>query len=321
MLKKRAIAIVEKGTNYFFHVQAVSKINYDSNYAEFYKASIFEEDLNYLKENKNLFLFGNGNPFSILTDTYLFTPAQLNLDSEDKLTEYFELLGFCIREGDIKALYERYNEDYEKVEMLLGKGYRDRLRGNIISIKSECADRAFKIADILKRNFNSFEKLVWNNERVKLEACANHLNNRLAGPDIIKRLETFVGLEYKTELFRVALCSANGNGPDCNDLGYDKNLHFYDIDIAYLVRLIQHEICIRIISPLRKFYSEYDSFTVFDAFESLAKFYNYQVFGGDLPYFEDFKIFYIYGEIWTSKGNLKPEELLSLAFVEYNRLS
>jgi len=76
-MSKRVIAKVEKGVNYFFHIQAVAKINYNSEYAEKYKNSVYTEDLDYLKRNKDLFLFGNGKIFSVFTVLYLFLPSLL----------------------------------------------------------------------------------------------------------------------------------------------------------------------------------------------------------------------------------------------------
>jgi hypothetical protein len=72
--------------------------------------------------------------------------------------------------------------------------------------------------------------------------------------------------------------------------------------------------------PLRQLHSEYDSYILYDAFESLAKFYNYKVFGSNPPYNDEYQFFNIYERIWTSIGNLAPEELIREGFKAYVRL-
>lgn len=96
MNEKKVITVLEEGANYIFHILALAKIGYDSNYAEVYKDSMNENDLEYLELNKSLLEFANGNS-GFLTTLYIFLPSRLNLDSGDKINEYFNLLVEAIK--------------------------------------------------------------------------------------------------------------------------------------------------------------------------------------------------------------------------------
>ena len=224
-MSKSIIAKVEKGVNYFFHIQAVAKINYDSKYAEKYKNSFCTDDIDYLRKNKDLFLFGDGNPFSTFTVLYLFLPSLLNLNNYKKINLYFDKLCLSLEEGRPSIFIKEYEEAINKVDKL-HNGYERVLKNNLNLIKANYLEEAHNVAGIFKKNYKVYDEEVWPKEKVKLKNKADKLNYKFNDISIIERFEEITGKDYKSNQFKVALCSANKNGPDANDLGYEKMFIF-----------------------------------------------------------------------------------------------
>lgn len=313
-MKKDIIAIVEEGTNYFFHVQAVAKINYDNEYSDKYKESINKDDLEFLRKNRNLFEFEGGQPFPLLTALYIFLPASINLNNQEKINDYFETIYQSIKEKKGSYIVEKYSEPLKKVEAL-HKGYLNTVDLNIKQINSLCFDEAIKISEIIKKNYAKFTMDVWPHERKKLEEVAEKLNQSLKDKNIINRCEEIVGKEYKSPSFKVTLCSSMKNGPDANDLGYDKNCHYYGRSIDEITHFVSHEVIIRILMPIANKYKEEfnieNSYLFYDALESLAEFYNLRVLNEHyVNFFGRLKLVDLYEKLYSESGNLSPEELL-----------
>ena len=313
-MSKYVIAKVEKGVNYFFHIQAVAKINYDSEYAERYKNSVYTEDLDYLKRNKNLFLFGDGKPFSAFTVLYLFLPSLLNLNNYKKNNLYFDNLRFSLKEGRPSVFVEEYEEAIKRIEKL-HNGYEKVLKDNLNLITANYLKEAKRVENIFKRNYKLYDDEVWPKEKAKLENKANELNNDLNKLNLINKYEKTTRKEYKSSKFVVALCSANKNGPDANDLGYGKNVHFYDRDKNDLIHIISHEIAVRILVSL-KYYIDIEienDYMIYDALESIAEFYNYKVMDSrNNKMFKSFKMIEIYENIYSENPDISVEDLFKM---------
>ena len=111
MLNKRKdiIATVEKYPNYIFHILAVAKINYNSDYANKYRWAIEHQDLEYLYNSRKLLEFGNGSS-SDLTYLFIFLPAYINFESEGEVEKYFQLVKYYVENNDIQLLADQYYE-------------------------------------------------------------------------------------------------------------------------------------------------------------------------------------------------------------------
>ena len=310
-MSKIVVAKVEKGVNYFFHIQAVAKINYNSKYGERYKNSIYTEDLDYLRTNKDLFLFGDGKPFSTFTVLYLFLPSLLNLNNYKKINLYFDKLSFSLKERRPDLFINEYEEAINKVDKLY-KGYKKVLKDNLNLIEANYLEEANKVADIFKRNYRLYENRVWPEEKMKLENKAEKLYIKFNKKNIIQRFEKITGKDYKSDQFKVALCSANKNGPDAIDLGYEKNIHFYDRNIDDLITIISHEIGVRILFPL-KYNCDLEienNHSMYGALESIAEFYNKRVLETkDNKLFNKFKMIDIYENIYSKNPDISLEKL------------
>lgn len=153
---------------------------------------------------------------------------------------------------------------------------------------------AEKIANIIKNNFRNYDEYVWQKEKEKIKMVANDIEDTLSKIDIIKNIEKCVGLTYDEESFKILLCSANENGPDANDLGYNKNLHYFGTDRTVLIHFVVHEIIVRVLVPIRnKLCSNcenIDNITIYKALEMLAEFYTTKVLNDDIKmeWYKDF---------------------------------
>lgn len=319
-MSKCVIAKVEKGVNYFFHIQAVAKINYNSEYAERYKNNVYTDDLDYLKRNKDLFLFGDGRSFSAFTVLYLFLPSLINLNNYKKINLYFDKLCFSLKEGKADLFINEYEDTIEKV-VKLHKGYEKALKDNLNLIQTNYLDKAERAADIFKRNFKSYNDGVWPEEKVKLENKAEKLNIKFNKENIIQRFEKITGKDYKSNKFKVSLCSANKNGPDANDLGYEKNIHFYDRNIDDLISFISHEIGVRILVPLKYNIDIENNYLMYDALESIAEFYNRRVLNmNNNKLFNNFNMIDIYENIYSKNPNISVERLFKTGITNYHNV-
>lgn len=317
MNEKRVITVVEKGVNYIFHTLSVAKIGYDSDYAEAYKDSINKKDLDFLILNKSFLEFANGNSGQ-LTWLYIFLPCKLNLDTEDKINEYFDLLVESIKIKNTKKFYERYKVDIIYLEKMWGQWWEYCVLNNIEGTGLQCSEEAERIANIIKNNFRSYEKCVWPKEEEKMKKVSEEVTKIINNMNIISDIEKIMGLTYEEEFFKIALCSANGNGPDANDLGYNKNLHFYGRSIEGIIHFAVHEIIIRLIIPIRnKLCMEHknvDSETIYKAVEMLAEFYTVKVLndGIKMEWYKEF--LELYEATYKKDSAITIENLLTLGF-------
>jgi len=319
-MKKQVVTSVEKGVNYFFHVQAVSKINYDSKYAAMYNKSIYEKDIKFLKDNEELFLFGNGQSLTTFTVLFLFLPALLNLNNSNRINNYFDKLCYLLKEKEASVFIKEYENAINKVEKL-HNGYRKVLIEKIDMIMSNYFEEVVKVAEIFKRNYKIYNEKVWPKEKLKLIDKAKELKGKLSKTNIINNFEKITGKKYKSPKFKVVLCSANNNGPDANDLGYDKNVHFYNRDIKDMIRMISHEIGVRILFPMKNIVNKQNDYLIYDALESIAEFYNRKVL--DIPKNEMFnrlKMIKVYEEIYTNTPDISAEDLFKTGLVKVQEL-
>lgn len=309
-MKKKVVINIEKGANYFFHVQAVSKINYESKYAEVYKKSVYKKDIKYLKDNEALFLFGNGQSLSIFTVLFLFLPSMLNLNNFNKINSYFDNLCYSLKEKEVLSFIKGYEKEINKVEKLHNK-YRKVFKNKMNIVIDNYFDEILNLVKIYKRNYQFYNQKVWPEEKLKMIKKAEELENKLRKINIIGEFEKITGKKYKSSMFKVVLCSANKNGPDANDLGYDKNVHFYNRNIEAMIYMISHEIGIRILFPMKNIINTKKEYLDYNALESLAEFYNCKIL--DRPQqkiFNRFKMIKVYEKIYNNNPDISMEDLL-----------
>ena len=316
MLNKRKdiIATVEKFPNYIFHILAVAKINYNSDYANKYRWAIEHQDLEYLYNSRKLLEFGNGSS-SDLTYLFIFLPAYINFESEGEVEKYFQLVKYSVENNDIQLLADQYYEyllEQEKWTYDNVFGYLEHLCNNL-HLKSK--ETVKVLSDIYIRNYIKYDK-VWEIEKGNIVKRSKELNKRLLEEDYILKWENLTGLDFLYDKYEIVLCSANANGPDANSLGYERNLFYSGYDIDKTMEFISHEVGTHIlIHIIKELWGQFHGQILYSAYESLVKFYNKIIFEEDqisysLEQFNDNEFFHIYNEITEENSNIKGMELI-----------
>ena len=97
------------GPNFIWHMLAVARISYDSNYANKYQSSVYPHDLAFLKYNGWLLWIDTGEP-SPLANSFVFLPAWLKLETRGEFREYFNIVRRVLISGDTNPIIKRYSE-------------------------------------------------------------------------------------------------------------------------------------------------------------------------------------------------------------------
>jgi hypothetical protein len=308
---KQVVAVVDKGTNYVFHILAASGINFYSEYTDKYSKTLKTKDLDFLLKHKELLSFQNGQ-VSELVDPIIFFPAYLNLDSQEKIREYFNLLLNALIK-DETPFNKKYN-DYIKRRKLwfpeINSVWFEKIKDKISLIK--------RFGEIYEENFHTYEKEVWPKEKERLEKKAKEINQELKNLNLIECWEKITGIDFKVTEYQIVLVSAIKNGPNANSLGYDRNVFYSENDLKWTIDFISHEVGTHIMFDIAKEFMKEMYFETnsnidekaqkfqrfYKAYECLAQFYNTMVLkrklNYDLTIFESNKYISFYQKLYNS---------------------
>jgi hypothetical protein len=320
-VKKHIIAVVEKCPNYIFHLMAVAKVGFDSEYADKHEDSVLPEDIAYMQKHKNLLSFGAGHGGE-LVKIMVFFPSYINLKSANAFEDYFSLLDSGFQTDDFQPFLERhalYNEKLNAWEPV-----REEYLRSIAEYKEVIAE----LGRIYLRNYTTHEREIWHIEKAEMDKVALKINDYFKDKDIISKWEALTGREFKFDNYYIVLCSAIKNGPNANSLGYDRNIFYHDISFDYMTEFISHETGTHILIDVVKELYELKKFeggVLYGAYESLAKFYNTIILKNktlepSMPFFHDEKYLEIYDEIYSKNPNITPRGLLVRGIETFQKL-
>jgi hypothetical protein len=306
-------AVVEKGTNYIFHLQAVAGVNYRNAYGDAYATTVSEDDKRCLKRHEGLLSFGDGAQ-SPLAHHFIMLPASLNLESQGELDEYFALVADAVASRSGQVIAARYRDKLQDAERM-HHGYVDGLAHSYSALDASLAEPIRDLAAVWRGGFDAFDSMVWPAEGPKLAAAARELD-ALFGPErLVERLERRTGLAFGSSGFAVSLCAANANGPDAIDMGYSRNLHYYGHPTDVALNLVCHEICVRMLLPVLvdAMAAGDDARWLWDALESLADLYTADILGTSLDALGGLAFAPILRGLLAATPTLEPQELVTLA--------
>ena len=309
--EKQIIAVAEKCPNYIFHLLAVAKVGFYSDYADQYKGSVLPEDIAYIQMHGHLLSFGAGSSGELVPIMISF-PSYINLKSKDAFEEYFSLLDSGFQTNDFQPFLERYAPYNERLNAWFP--IEEEYLRSIAKYKEVIA----QLAKIHLRNYASYEKEVWDAEKAKLDNVASKINDYFENRDIISKWEAVTGREFKFGNYYIILCSAIKNGPNANSLGYERNVFYHDARFDYMTQFISHETGTHIlIDVLKEVYNskEFENGVLYGGYQSLAKFYNTIILRNknleySMPNFHDQEYLEIYDEIYHKNRNINPADLL-----------
>jgi len=288
--KKTMTAVIDEGTNYVFHVLAVSRVNFSSDYAFIYKDTVVAEDRDYIyKQYKHLALSDEEEDGPLAKIIILF-PAYINLDTKDKIKEYYSLLNGGLRSGDFGSFINKYSAHIETFNTW--PLYKEKINENYLKSLDGYAEIIKRIGEVYVRNFSVYDKRLWKYEKMKIERTSTIINEYLKYANLMQKWEAFSGLKFKADNYYVLMCRSMEGGPKSIPLGYDRNVFYSDMPLSSSNRLVSHQAGAALLVDgfveARKS-GNYKASDLYIAYQNLVEFCNCQVL----------KITYIY--------NLMPE--------------
>jgi hypothetical protein len=94
----QVVAAVEPFPNYVFHLLAVARVGFDSDYANRYRDTVPPDDLATLQRHRHLLEWESGDT-GALTPIFVFFPAYMNLERPDDCAEYYGLVAAGAKAG------------------------------------------------------------------------------------------------------------------------------------------------------------------------------------------------------------------------------
>jgi hypothetical protein len=314
---KQILAVVEKCPNYIFHLMAVAKVGFESEYADIYMNSVLPEDIAFIKEHENLLSMGGVGYCGDLLPIMLFFPAYINLESVNALREYFFLLDSGFQANNFQAFLKRYAFYNEKL-----KSWSPVEEEHLKSL-SQYREIIAKLGNIYLRNYTAYEEKVWNKEIINLDKVALEINEYFKDREVITKWENLTGMTFKFANYNIVLCSAIKGGPNANSLGYERNVFHHDRPFDYMTQFISHEVGTHIMIDVYRdiYYTEVEGLKAFDmgvlygAYENLAKFYNTMIFKDinmvyNMLHFHDKEYLEIFQDKYNENPNITPKDLL-----------
>ncbi len=311
---KRITAVVEIGINYLFHLLAVARINFDSDYAEKYKDSVRREDIVFLRDHEEQLSYhkGSGELLNIM-----LLPASFGLQSKDDLQGYYDLLLNGCDRNDFAEFIDRHALQLDKLAQWAGSLDNASLREYI-----PLRDDVDRLRQIVVGNYDRYINKVWPQELPDLEDAAVVVTGTYARLDRIGQWEEITGRTFKFDICYILMCSAIKNGPNANSLGYDRVVFYHATPMDKMIDFICHEIGTHIFMDDIKLIRDGGKFSwpdLYEGFECLAQYYNTLVLGRrELHYSVNFHVdeyMKIYGELY--RPGIAVREMLKKGIEQY----
>jgi hypothetical protein len=311
---KRIKAVSEVGVNYLYHLLAVARINFDSDYGEKYNVSVRPEDVAFLRDHEERLSYGKGSGELL---NILLLPASFGLQSKGDLQEYYDLLLRGCDLNDFTEFLDRYSSPLDKFKEWVGSLDNTSLREYI-----PLRDDISRLRDIVVRNYDRYVGNVWPQELPDIEDVAAVVTETFAQFDRIGQWEEITGRTFKFNEYLILMCSAIKNGPNANSLAYDRVVFYSGTQMDKMVDFICHEIGTHIFMDDIKIIRDSGEFSwpdLYEGFECLAQFYNTLILGrNDLHYSVNFHVdeyMKIYGELYHP--NITVVEMLEKGIERY----
>jgi hypothetical protein len=300
--------------NFLWHMLAVGKIGYDSDYAEWWRHTVAEDDLLLLDSHRALLKFGEGEGGE-LAAFFAMLPAWLPIKSLDELRIYFEALDRTLEERSLRPISAAFPQADWNDRMLA----EDLVSMDFPPNTEELRVISKELGAVYLRCFGRYETEVWPLAVDAMRGRASELSLHFAHRDFIAEWEQMLGLGFAGQRYEIVLCYANKNGPDYNSLGYCGNLCYYDKLYERTWQFVSHEIGTHLmIDTLLKLSKEpgINFRKLYAAFETLAMFCNRRLLGVtalayDIPQFDDRRHLELYSRIYTDQ--MTPEQMIRAA--------
>lgn len=316
--KKTVTAVIDEGTNYVFHVLAVSRVNFSSDYAFIYKDTVVAEDKDYIYKQKTHLALSDEEEEGDLAKIIILFPAYLNLGAKDKIKEYYSLLNEGLKAGDFSGFLNKYSSQIESFNAWplykekINESYLKSLNGHAVIIK--------RIGEVYIRNFSVYDKRLWKYEEMKIERTSAIINDFLKYANLVSKWETFTGLKFKPDNYYVLMCRCLEGGLKSIPLGFDRNVFYSDMPLSSSNRLLSHQIGAAIlvdtfVGALKA--CNYKTSDLYIAYQDLVEFCNCRVLKITYIYnlmpeaYHGEEYMKIYNDIYEQNKSISPKDMLT----------
>jgi len=318
---KNIKAVVEIGANYAFHLAAVARAGFDSEYADKYRDTVHPDDLAFLEKHRQELSFGGGSKSELVAPVIAW-PAYFNLATAELLAEQFDLLDRALTADDYQPFLDRYAGHIKKLDH-----WWYSLDAELLKIFKPHADLIRDLGRILTRNIDTYIESVWPQEVDGMNDTARAIHAYFKKRDFIGEWESLTGLTFKFDTYEIVLSSAIRNGPNANSLGYDRVVFDSGMPRGAMMEFISHEIGTHLLIDILKEIAALNKFefsAVYEAYELLARYYNTLILErSPLSYpmskFHIEKYLEIFKEIANRRPEISPGDLLLETLETHNR--
>ena len=297
--------------NYLFHLLALARTGFESDYADRYASTAKPADIEFIRKNERLFAIGvsDGGQLTAL----IAFPVYFGISTQSDFEEFFNLFNSGLEENDFTPFMNRYRSSIDRLNVWITVDEQ-----GLLSMNKYC--KTINVfGSIVLGNLDRYRSEVWPVEKPSLEAKADEINRFFGSRDVIGQWEKLLGLEFRFDIYNIILCSAIKNGPNANSLAYDAVVFYHDDPFDKTIQFISHEVGTHLLSEIYKKTAIFDVFEqalLYRAYENLAKFYNRKVLklqstAYHLPdRFKEERILAIYEKLFEENPEISPQGLL-----------
>ncbi len=271
--------LVQIGVNYICFIMASQGVNWSFDNKTQYSDFLSDEHKNVLLNNKSALSFRDGNHGDLAISFFLF-PAYLNLQTQEEIKGYYDMLSMCVASGDWSGMEEQYKADLQHIREFytycLSK-YGDNRPGK------EYTEKVKALSAVFCDNFERYHNTIWTQDKKYLDSIAKLIPDLWGGEDIISQWEKYTGLKFSAPSYRILLVSAMQHGPCANSLAFDTNTFPAGDDdkmMYYYKHFISHEVGTHLLVPftINKVRNQKWQYLAYIAMENLAQYVNNQIF-------------------------------------------
>lgn len=297
--------------NFLWHMLAMGKVGYNSEYTEKFHSTIANRAYELLDQHRALLKFGEGEGGELAAFFTMF-PAFLPLSTREDLAAYFAALDRALLTKSLDPLIGAFPRANWSDHLLS----HDIKTYQFSSNSNQLAATARDLGEAYLNCVEAYQAEVWPIALSALQQRAGELTEHFCQRDYIAQWEDLLGMSFAAPLYDITLCYANKNGPDYNSLGYGGNLIYYDKPLEKTYQFISHEIGTHLmIDTFLKLSQEpgIDFRRLYAAYETLAMFFNRQLLAiselaYQIPQFDDKRHLKKYEQVY--QPGKSPEEMI-----------
>ncbi|HNX00570.1 MAG TPA: hypothetical protein PLE74_10985 [Candidatus Cloacimonadota bacterium] len=272
--------------NYLTFILCTCGINWRNEFSDQYSDFLNPKDKSFLINHATELSFGDGAGDPLM-ELFYFLPAHVCFEKDNRIIEYFQVLGYGASQGDFKQLFMRFHSDLEHIR----EYYPTFLNSFQETLAPERYSLIHDLAGIYQKYYPIFLNTIWSQAWEDFEYNRAWIETLYKGKTIIGDWEILTGLTFRNESYKLGLIPYLKYGPQANSLSYDKNLFYGNTDentLNYYRYFISHEVGTHLLKEytLDRFSSEDENMwtIAYIAMENIARFYNMKIIPISLKY-------------------------------------